>query len=158
MSSGRTLSSMKISLRQDPGRSDILRRVEALHVDAPAQWGKMNCAQMLAHCQKPFELALGEFEMKRALIGRLIGGWAKKKYVVSDAPFGKNSPTDPTFRVAEPCEFERERAGLVERIERYAEHGVLTEGPHPFFGPLDAGEWDRLLWKHLDHHLRQFGA
>jgi len=147
-----------ISLRQDPGRPEVLRRIETLRSDAPAQWGKMNCAQMLAHCQKPLELALGELEMRRSLIGRILGGWAKKKFVVSDAPFGKNSPTDPEFRIADECDFERERTGLVERIERYAERGVVTQAPHPFFGPLDAQEWDRLLWKHLDHHLRQFGA
>ena len=146
------------SLRQDPSKAAILERIEALRADSTARWGKMNCAQMLSHCRKPFELALGELEMKRALVGKLLGGWAKKKYVVGDAPFGQNAPTDPKFRVADERDFEREKQGLLELLGRFAEEGVLTRGPHPFFGPLSAEEWDRLLWKHLDHHLRQFGA
>ena len=38
------------------------------------------------------------------------------------------------------------------------ETGVVTQDPHPFFGRMTGEEWDRLLWKHLDHHLRQFGV
>ncbi len=34
----------------------------------------------------------------------------------------------------------------------------LSKDPHPFFGNLNSEEWDTLNWKHLDHHLRQFGV
>ncbi|MDZ4803510.1 MAG: DUF1569 domain-containing protein [Candidatus Eisenbacteria bacterium] len=30
--------------------------------------------------------------------------------------------------------------------------------PNPIFGNLSVDEWGKLSWKHLDHHLRQFGA
>ena len=116
----------------------------------------MNCAQMLAHCQKPFLLAFGELKMKRGLVGKLLGGWAKKKFIVSEDPFGKNSPTDPQFRMTGTFDFEREQAGLIALVKRYGEEGAQATDPHPFFGPLSANEWDRLMWKHIDHHLRQF--
>ncbi|MFD1127776.1 DUF1569 domain-containing protein [Paenibacillus provencensis] len=29
--------------------------------------------------------------------------------------------------------------------------------PHPFFGKLTSEEWSIGLYKHLDHHLKEFG-
>ena len=147
-----------MSLSKAPGNAAAIQRIEALSADASPQWGKMTCPQMLAHCQKPLQVAAGELRLKRRLIGRLLGGWAKKKFVVGDAPFDLNSPTDPEFRIRDERDFERERARLIELVKRYGEHGVVTPDPHPFFGPMSATEWDRLLSKHLDHHLRQFGV
>lgn len=146
------------SLREAAGTAAAIRRVDGLAPDAERQWGKMSCAQMLAHCQKPFELALDELHIKRALIGRILGGWAKKKFVTSDTPFSHDSPTDPRFRITDDRDFEREKAGLLGLIERFGNEGVLTRAPHPFFGDMSHADWDRLLSKHLDHHLRQFGA
>ena len=147
-----------ISLRESPENAAAVWRIEALRADTSPQWGKMTCAQMLAHCQKPIQLAVGELKMKRGLLGRLLGGWAKKKFVVSEAPFKRNSPTDPKFRIQDERDFELEKTGLIELVRRYGEGGVVTQDPHPFFGPMSAEEWDRLLWKHLDHHMRQFGV
>jgi len=146
------------SLSETSGNAAAIERIQALSADKPPLWGKMDCAQMLAHCQKPFQLALGELKIKRGLIGKLLGGWAKKKFIVSENPFGKNSPTDPQFRMAGEFDFERERAGLIALVKRYGAEGAQSDDPHPFFGPLSAGEWDRLMWKHIDHHLRQFGV
>jgi len=30
--------------------------------------------------------------------------------------------------------------------------------PRCFFGKLSGKEWGELMYKHIDHHLRQFGA
>lgn len=147
-----------MSLSEAPENAAAIQRIEALRADKRPQWGRMTCAQMLAHCQKPLQVAAGELKLKRRLIGRLLGGWAKKKFVVGEAPFSPNSPTDPAFRISDERDFEREKAGLIELVKRYGEHGVVTRDPHPFFGPMSCAEWDRLLWKHLDHHLRQFGV
>jgi Protein of unknown function (DUF1569) len=147
-----------ISLREAPGNAAAVQRIQALRADARREWGKMSCAQMLAHCQKPLQLALGELKLKRRLVGLLLGGWAKRQFVVSEAPFKRNSPTDPAFRIRDGRDFEGERAGLIQLVKRYGEQGLVTRDPHPFFGPMSPEEWDRLLSKHLDHHLRQFGA
>jgi len=147
-----------ISLSDARGNAAAIQRIEAIRPGTQPQWGEMTCAQMLAHCQKPFDVAAGELILKRRLIGRLLGGWAKRRFVVGEAPFGKNSPTDPAFIIRDERDFEEEKAALLGRVKRYGEHGVITRDPHPFFGPMSAEEWDRLLWKHLDHHLRQFGV
>lgn len=139
------------------GHQSILQRVQSLGASATPQWGKLTLAQMLAHCHKPLQVATGKLELKRGLMGKLLGGWAKKKFVVSDAPFGRNGPTDPKFLDASAVDVEAERATLIDLIQEYVKGGPKCS-VHPFFGPMDERDWDRLMWKHLDHHLRQFGV
>ncbi len=135
---------------------ETVSRLESLEADSPRLWGKMTLPQMLAHCQRPFEVAAGERQAKRGLIGLLLGGFAKRRFIDSDRPFGQNSPTDPTFLSPEADDFEAERAALIDLVRDYGENGPITKEPHPFFGPLTEEDWSRLLWKHTDHHLRQF--
>lgn len=146
------------SLRLPDRLDETLRRIQSLRADSAREWGKLTLPQMLAHCQRPLEVAAGELELKRGLIGLLFGKLAKKKFITGDGPFGRNSPTDPRFLSSAADDLERERAHLVQLVKDYCERGPRTPGPHPFFGPLTREEWDRLMWKHLDHHLRQFGA
>jgi hypothetical protein len=145
-------------LSDTDANASAIQRIESLQADNEPEWGKMDCAQMLAHCQKPFLLAADELKMKRRFMGRLLGGWAKKKWVQGDALFDHNSPTDPTFRISDERDFEKERTRLVALVKGYADKGLVSKDPHPFFGPMSASDWDRLLTKHLDHHLRQFQA
>lgn len=137
----------------------LIRRVGVLRPESRPVWGKMTVAQMLAHCQVPLRVASGELKLKRSLIGVLFGRWAKKK-LLADRPFERNLPTAPEFLVRDERSFETERAKLVACIQRFHDRGEsgITREPHPFFGKLGPGEWQMLQWKHLDHHLRQFGV
>lgn len=137
----------------------ILDRIARLGSQSKAQWGKMDVARMLAHCQAPLRVATGDLVLKRSLIGILFGGLAKKS-LLSPKPWKPNMPTAPEFLVKEPREFARERETLVELVRRFTAKGPtgLTKHPHPFFGELSVEQWDALMWRHLDHHLRQFGV
>ncbi|HEX5001287.1 MAG TPA: DUF1569 domain-containing protein [Bacteroidia bacterium] len=137
----------------------FIARINTLHPASKSHWGKMSPSQMFFHCQKPLQVAFGEHTMKRSLIGMLFGKLAKKK-LVDDKPFGKNLPTAPSFIVRHQPEFEEEKQKLITLIRRFSEGGPekLSQQPHPFFGPMSTMEWSKSLWKHLDHHLRQFGA
>ena len=144
-------------LESDACRS-ILDRIQTLTPASRAAWGQMDVAQMLAHCQAPLQIAVGERTMKRGLIGRLFGGWARRS-LMKPEPFGRNMPTAPSFKVEDPRDFEAERDRLVELIGKFSSRGAEGLAPeHPFFGPMTTAEWGALQWKHLDHHLRQFGA
>ena len=138
----------------------IFERIEQLQSDTAAQWGKMNVAQMLTHCQQPLKLALGEVRGKRTLISLLFGGYARKSFVERDAPFKKNLPTDKNFIVADARVFQEEREKLVAYLQRFLAAGPdgMNPEPHPFFGKMTGKNWGVLTWKHLDHHLRQFGV
>jgi hypothetical protein len=148
------------SLFNQKDNQKIIDRINALTNSSGNQWGKMNVAQMLVHCQAPLNVAFGEHKIKRGLISILFGKMIKNKLMKDDKPFDRNLPTDKTFVVVDQREFEKEKNNLVTLIKRFAEKGPdgLTKDPHPFFGKLTGREWDVLQWKHLDHHLRQFGV
>jgi hypothetical protein len=136
----------------------FIARINKLTPLTPALWGKMNVAQMLAHCQVPIQVAVGDIITKGGLIALLFGRMAKKK-LVNDQPFERNLPTMKEAKIADVRDFEKEKAELIVLVKKF-ENGplVLINGPHPFFGPLTVDEWSTLQTKHLDHHLRQFGV
>jgi Protein of unknown function (DUF1569) len=150
---------MMKSIFSPADNQEFIARIDRLKPDSPAQWGKMNAAQVLAHMQMPLRVALGDLKLKRGLMAILIGGLAKKK-LLSPQPFGKSLPTDPNFVIKGQRDFETEKQQLLELLQRALKGGtgVLTPDPHPFFGKMTPLEWDILQVKHLDHHLRQFGV
>jgi len=139
--------------------NEVLGRIDKLQPTTPRQWGKMDSAQMLAHCSAAMAMATGESNLPRLFIGRLIGGFAKPIYT-NEKPFSKSTPTSKELVFAHPCDFSRERESLCNRIRKFQSGGAAqcTRHPHPFFGPLTPQEWSRGMYKHLDHHLRQFGV
>lgn len=138
---------------------EILTRIDTLSPATQRQWGKMNVSQMLAHCANALEVNLGDKVYKRGLAGRLFGRLAKRS-IVGPKPFKQGLPTDPNFVIANSREFDMEKQRLVSLIKRLSasDPQLLAANAHPFFGPMTAGEWNILNYKHLDHHLRQFGA
>lgn len=138
---------------------ETTERIRSLGPDAKARWGRMDVAQMLAHCQVAVRLAVGDMTLKRVLIGRLFGRMARKS-LTSDKPWKRGLPTAKEFVIGDARDFATERDRLLSLVERLSVGGPagLTKAPHPFFGPLTPSEWDVLMARHLDHHLRQFGA
>ncbi|MCK6445213.1 MAG: DUF1569 domain-containing protein [Planctomycetes bacterium] len=147
------------SLFSATDRAVMLARIGRLTPTSKRQWGKMDVAQMCRHCQIGLLLAMGEMQLKRNLMGLLFGRLAKRS-LVSPKPWRRGLPTAPEFRVTDQRDFTRERDALVALVERFGRGGpaVLTRHPHPFFGPMTTEEWMLLQWRHLDHHLQQFGA
>ena len=136
----------------------FIERINKLTPSTPALWGKMNVSQMLAHCQVPIQVAFGELNTKGGLIALLFGRMAKKK-LVNDQPFERNLPTMREAKIKNDRGFDTEKAALIGLVKRFTTGpDVLTKKPHPFFGPLTVEEWNILQYKHLDHHLRQFGV
>ena len=137
----------------------ILERIEKLTPDSQRQWGKMNVAQMLAHCNKSLETAMGLNFIKRLFIGRIISPFVKPM-VLGEKPFGKNSPTDKSYVFKDNLKFEEEKSTTIASIKKFFEGGPsqCTTHPHPFFGKFTPEQWAIFQWKHLDHHLRQFGV
>lgn len=148
-----------LSLFDAAGREALVARVRAVTPSSPRQWGTMDAGQMLAHLGVGLRVALGETRLRRSFLGLLLGRMAKRS-ALGEKPFAKGLPTDATFRIRDVRDVEREKAALVALVERFGRGGpsVLTQDPHPFFGSLTPPEWDRLMAKHLDHHLRQFGG
>jgi hypothetical protein len=139
----------------------LVARIQQITPDTPAQWGKMNASQMLAHCCVPLQVAFGEVKLKKSLIGTLFGWYFKRQLAKTDKPWDKNMPTDNAFiMTGTNPDFEAKRAQLIELIHRFVKVGPdgISKDPHPFFGSMTPQEWDAIQTNHLDHHLRQFGV
>jgi len=139
---------------------ELKDRMAQLSADSERQWGKMNPAQMLAHCSATIGMAMGKITPPRILVARLFGRLAKKSLIVNGTPMRRNSMTEKSCLVTDERDFVVERQRLRELMDRFATGGpgVCTKHPHFFFGPLTPLEWSTLMYLHLDHHLRQFGA
>ena len=139
---------------------EVKERMAQLRPESERQWGKMNPAQMLAHCSATIGMAMGKISPPRILLGRLVGRLAKKSVIVSRTPMRRNSMTEKSCLVTDERDFLVESQRLRESIDRFATGGpgICTKHPHFFFGPLTPLEWATLMYQHLDHHLRQFGV
>jgi len=147
------------NLFEPDAAEEVISRIDKLQANSPRLWGKMDVAQMMAHCSAALDMASGQINPPRMLIGRLIGGMVKPIYT-NEKPFSKNNPTDKKLLVTDQRDFFREQQQLKIKVRQFHEggEGRCTRHPHPFFGALTAQEWSRGMYKHLDHHLRQFGA
>jgi hypothetical protein len=137
---------------------EILKRLEELPPNAQRQWGKMDVAQMLAHCAETMEVAIGTKTLPQTDIGRILGPFLKQTFI-NYKDFRKNNPADKRFVIVGQCDFYREKVRLRGLIRTFHEGGEknCTHHPHFFFGKLSPMEWSIGMYKHLDHHLRQFG-
>jgi hypothetical protein len=139
---------------------ELKERLARLRPDSERQWGTMTASQAVAHCSAGILMASGEIRPPRALTGRLIGRVIKPMALRDGEPMRRNSPTSKELIVGDNRELDAERERLRGLIDRFAAAGPAgcTTHPHAFFGRLTPDEWATLMYKHVDHHLRQFGV
>lgn len=139
-------------------QKEITDRINSLSLNNKALWGKMNLFQMVQHCILCDDMYLGNIKIKRAFIGRLIGKLILKKVLKDEAPFQKNSPTSPALKTDNvDGNLEAKKEEWINRLKEYNNFNN-PNFVHPFFGPMTKEEIGYLSYKHVDHHLRQFGA
>ena len=144
----------------DDGTCDeLIERLGKLTPDATRQWGMMSPAQMMEHASRALEMAIGKKPMKQIFLGKALS-WIFKKEFLGERPFKQNRPTGPDFKIKDEPNFESTRIRLSELITEF--HGLgetgLEGNIHGFFGPLTGRQWGETQYKHVDHHLRQFGV
>ena len=142
----------------DPAvKKDIIDRINKLTPQSQRQWGKMDVAQMLAHVQQPIEVALGKRQLKAHWLLKLIGPLIKSK-LYNGQPYKRGLPTDKSYIMTGTVkEFEKEKQARIKLIDNFHE-STLIDGRHPVFGIFTKEQWSLATWKHLDHHLKQFGV
>lgn len=149
-------SDAKKNLYKPEDYRECLDRMGRLSADSQPVWGTMTVGQMLAHCAEVQEVANGKRLQKTPLIVRLFKGTIRKM-VLSDKPYKKSLQTHPQYRQPEDRDFDAEKQRLLAALASFS--GDDSRGtPHPLFGPLTRDEKGWSCWKHLDHHLRQFGV
>jgi len=137
----------------------VLQRLDTLQPDATRQWGKMSAAQMLEHTARAVEMALGRRGRGQIWLGRLLG-WMFWREFAGETPFRRNGPTGPDFIIHDEPDFAAAKARLRALVtELHAAGAAGCDGHvHGFFGRMSGEDWGRTQFKHVDHHLRQFGC
>jgi hypothetical protein len=139
----------------------VVERINKLTPQTTPQWGKMSVSQMMAHCNVSYELVY-ETEKHPAPNGfmKFILKLLVKDSVVSEKPYKRNSQTAPAFIIKDERIFEQEKGkliGYITKTQKLGEAAFDNRMSHSF-GPLTITEWSNLFYKHLDHHLTQFGV
>jgi hypothetical protein len=141
-------------------RAMLLERVERLTRDRSPRWGRMNAHEVVCHLADLVRVALHEKTCEP--LGLPLSWPVISTFVVWVMPWPRGVNTAPELRaglgMTSPMEFERDKRELVSLLRRFSEHPVDRGfGPSPAFGRMSRATWGRFMWRHLDHHLRQFG-
>jgi hypothetical protein len=140
--------------------TEVIDRINQLTPDTKSLWGKMSVDQMLAHCNVPYDFVYTNKYPKPNAFKKFMVTLFAKKMVVGDKPYPKNSRTAPEFIIVDEKNFDAEKKQLVKNIEKTQNLGEshFDNKESHSFGALSKQEWNTMFFKHLDHHLKQFGV
>ena len=151
---------MARTIRNEENRAALLERIRALTGEERPLWGKMNVEQMMSHLVQAGDLPLlGGQQDRSNLFSRVV----VKPLLLYVLPMPKGVKVQPDFdqqvNGRKPVEFAADREQVIRQINAV---GTIDAGQkcknHPFFGKMSVTEWSIIAYKHIDHHLRQFGA
>jgi hypothetical protein len=139
-------------------RDELTSRINNINENSAAQWGKMNVDQMLEHCIRAEEHYSGKAIYKRVPLSYIFGKMALKNILKDETPLKHNMPTKPDFVVtATDKDLETAKEKWIVLINAYGEYANPSY-THFFFGPMTKEQLGHMVYKHADHHLRQFNC
>ena len=151
---------MKSNIYNQKDYQSILKRIDAMRPENKRKWGKMNIEQMLEHCSLQLKLGLGHIKLSGFEGPSIQRTWLVRKLMLFVIPWTKGLPTPSQMNVVKNTlpseEFDAEKDQLIRLLEEVQQNPNLK--PHAFFGAMNQTDWGRLIWKHLDYHLKQFNG
>lgn len=140
--------------------NEVIDRINRLTPESKPLWGTMSVSKMLAHCNVTYELVYTDKHAKPNPYMKLILKLLVKKLVVGEKPYKQNLRTAPAFIITDEKEFDKEKETLIEYIRKTQQLGgeYFNGKESNSFGALTQQEWNNMFYKHIDHHLRQFGV
>jgi Protein of unknown function (DUF1569) len=139
---------------------NLIERINKLTNSTQPQWGKMSVAQMLAHCNVTYEMVYENIHPKPNAFMKFILKTLVKKTVTNEVPYKHDSRTAPQFIIKTDKDFDVEKNRLIQYIQKTQQLGEASfngKESHSF-GNLNSTEWNNMFYKHLNHHLSQFGV
>jgi hypothetical protein len=136
---------------------ELQDRVQRLRAEQKPQWGRMSAVQMVAHLSDSLRMASGELEVAPKKVPFRYS--PLKELVLYLLPMPKGLPTSPELIARKPGDWSEEIADLRDQLNGVVQRGAEALSPtHPAFGNMSARQWGVLIYRHIDHHLRQFGV
>ncbi|MFN0013363.1 MAG: DUF1569 domain-containing protein [Saprospiraceae bacterium] len=141
-------------------RDALIERLSRFTPDRQRRWGSMTAAQCVPHLTDPLRAATGDRPAQP--MNAVFSKQPIRDLVVWLMPWPKGAATATEFiqgqKGTPPAEFERDKHALLLAIHQFVNFSESKPySPSPVFGDLSRRAWGRLMWRHLDHHLRQFG-
>ncbi len=138
----------------------VIDRINQLEATTPAKWGTMTVDQMLAHCNVSYEMVYETNPPQPNAFFKFILKTLVKNKVVSEKPFDQSVRTAPQFIIKDRKDFNAEKQRLIDYVSKTQQLGEQHfDGLESHsFGKLNKAEWNNLFYKHIDHHLKQFGV
>lgn len=135
---------------------ELQERLMKLSRETPGRWGRMSAAQMLRHLAGAIRMATGDLHIARRNTPLRL--FPIKQLIVFVLPFPRGAPTAPALIAKDEADFDRERREVSALLAGFATRNLESWPDHPAFGPLTRDQWGVMVWKHADHHFRQFGV
>jgi hypothetical protein len=146
------------SLFEDSTRLEIHERILKLTPDSARKWGSMTPAIMLNHITDGLRVAFAEtpVTIKKSFLTTRFAQWL---IIDSPMPWPKNTPTAPEYYLkTQPADFEADRQTFLKYLDKFAQGPEQRWGDHPAFGKLTPQQTAKLNYRHINHHLMQFGC
>ena len=145
------------SLRNQAVRKALTQRLQKLTPETKPKWGRLDGLRVVCHLADTLAMALGDISTA-PMNRKAFHHFPLKHLFLYVLPFPKGVPTSPELLASTPLDFEGDRRRVIEFVERLSAAPRANGPEHPFFGPLTNDQWNALQWKHIDHHLKQFGC
>ncbi|WP_185290640.1 DUF1569 domain-containing protein [Chryseobacterium lactis] len=150
---------MKKNLLNRKTADFIIARVQNLSAIHKSQWGSMTVCEMLLHCNSCNRQILEESRGQEKTSVKQYVLRILALYIASD--FKKNIQGElrhNTKGETNDADFERYRDEFIHLVKKFPENIRPLTLSHPAFGNISTQEWGIAAYKHMDHHLRQFGV
>jgi hypothetical protein len=140
--------------------TQLIARIQQLSPQTAAKWGKMNVAQMLAHCNVTYEMVYENKHPKPGALMKFILKAMVKNKVVNEEAYPQSGRTAPQFLIVDERDFAQEQKRLMDYITKTQALGAayFEQKESHSFGKLSSEQWNNMFYKHLNHHLTQFGV
>lgn len=138
-------------------QQEIFKRIENLNSNSQRKWGTMSVSQMLKHMNIAFSVPINKIQLPKDKLYILSANPIARKLLIDIIPWPKNMVTAKDFIVKDDPAFEQAKVELVATIHAFQSSNDFS-GSHPVFGIMDKTSWGKAMYKHLDHHLKQFGV
>lgn len=150
---------MKKNLLDTACIETLVSRAQRIQPDDQPLWGTMTAAEMMLHCNRVNEQLLNNPSLKKGTkLKQLLGRWLVL-YALPNYPKNARTPKrNDTKGQIDAAAFYNEQKRFVAMLRRFPQHDKPIELPHPYFGDLNTKQWGLAGYKHVDHHLRQFGV